>query len=129
MTAPVAAGRRLELVDVLRGFALFGVVVSNVAVFAGAGAVAGPEIGAGAPSGSPDVLPGNGQVSRALRIDVRIEPPAGRMALTNHLAVSVLVTLVISMTGTYGRLGLAPAVGLGALWSWPGARGGSGGIT
>jgi uncharacterized membrane protein YeiB len=43
LTAPVAAGRRLELVDVLRGFALFGVVVSNVAVFAGAGAVAGPE--------------------------------------------------------------------------------------
>ena len=43
MTAPVAAGRRLDLVDVLRGFALFGVVVSNVAVFAGAGALSGTE--------------------------------------------------------------------------------------
>lgn len=41
--------------------------------------------------------------------------PAGRMALTNYLAVSVLVTLVISMTGTFGQLGLAPAAGLGAL--------------
>ncbi len=43
--------------------------------------------------------------------------PAGRMALTNYLAVSVLVTLIISSTGSYGRLGLAPALALGVvLW-------------
>ncbi len=34
---------RSGLVDALRGFALFGVVVSSVAVVAGAGAVSGPE--------------------------------------------------------------------------------------
>jgi uncharacterized protein len=41
--------------------------------------------------------------------------PAGRMALTNYLAVSILVTSIVSFTGYYGRLTLAAAVGFGVL--------------
>lgn len=39
--------------------------------------------------------------------------PAGRMALSNYLAVSILVTLVVSATGTYGALGLGQALTFG----------------
>ena len=41
--------------------------------------------------------------------------PAGRMALTNYLAISAVTTLVVTLTGTYGRLGVASASALGVL--------------
>ena len=37
------------------------------------------------------------------------------MALTNYLAISVVVTIIVTSTGTYGQLGFASAAALGAL--------------
>jgi uncharacterized protein len=43
--------------------------------------------------------------------------PAGRMALTNYLAASALVTLIVALAGIYGRFGIAVTGGIGvALW-------------
>lgn len=41
--------------------------------------------------------------------------PAGRMALSNYLAISAFVTVVVTLTGTYGRLGLVSASVIGVL--------------
>jgi uncharacterized protein len=41
--------------------------------------------------------------------------PAGRMALTNYLMISVVTTLVIGLMGSYGQLSLSAASALGAL--------------
>ena len=46
---------------------------------------------------------------------LRLLVPAGRMALSNYLAISMIVTLVVTLTGSYGRLGFASASVLGVL--------------
>lgn len=44
--------------------------------------------------------------------------PAGRMALTNYLAVSIIITAVVLMTRTYGQVGGAAAsLGGALLWT------------
>jgi uncharacterized protein len=52
-----------------------------------------------------------GHARRMLRLLV----PAGRMALTNYLTISVLVSLVVAATGSYGRLPFAAASACGVL--------------
>ena len=41
--------------------------------------------------------------------------PAGRMALTNYLSVSIIITLVVTMTRTYGQVSLTVASAIGVL--------------
>jgi uncharacterized protein len=54
------------------------------------------------------------RVGHARRL-LRLLIPAGRMALTNYLTISVLVTLVVAATGSYGRLPFAAASACGVL--------------
>ena len=44
--------------------------------------------------------------------------PAGRMALTNYLAPSILITAIVTQANLYGRVNVAPAFALGVvLWA------------
>lgn len=54
------------------------------------------------------------RVGRARRL-LGLLVPAGRMALTNYLTISVLVTLVVTATGSYARLPFAAAAACGIL--------------
>ncbi|MGW1201696.1 DUF418 domain-containing protein [Streptomyces cyaneofuscatus] len=97
--AVVPRPHRIVEVDALRGFALCGIFLANVLVMSGLDGLGG---GGGGGSAGPT----------ASRLAARLAP-AGRMALTNYLAQSVVMALVFTGYGAalYGRVGAAAVLG------------------